>query len=232
MKNTVIIGAGKGIGFASAQILNNNNHQVFAFTRNLTEDLASLNISSKEFDSNDFESSAFNHLPEIIDNLIFCPGSILLKPFHRISIDEFQADFNQNVLGAIKVVQALLPRLKKSEAASIVLFSTVAVQTGMTFHSSVSASKGAIEGLTRSLAAEFSPSIRVNCIAPSLVETSLSEKLTSTPEKIENAAQRHPLKKIGKVEDLAAMVKFLAEDSSSWITGQVLAVDGGMGVLK
>lgn len=231
MKNTVIIGAGKGIGLATATVLK-EEHKVFAFTRNLTDELLNLDLNSSEFDSNQFENSSFDHLPEQIDNLVFCPGSILLKPFHRIAEAEFQSDFNQNVLGAIRVIQALLPKLKKSPTASIVLFSTVAVQTGMTFHSSVSVSKGAIEGLTRSLAAELSPSIRVNCIAPSLVESSLSEKLTSSPEKIENAAQRHPLKRIGKAEDLASMVKFLVEDSSSWITGQILAVDGGMGVLK
>jgi 3-oxoacyl-[acyl-carrier protein] reductase len=165
-------------------------------------------------------------------SIIFCPGSITLKPFHRITEEEFLADFHQNVLGAAKAIQFFLPRLKKSNQASIILFSSVAAQVGMMFHASVAISKGAIESLTKSLAAEYAPSIRVNCIAPSLTLTSLAEKLTSSPEKIENAAQRHPLKRIGTANDIAEMAVFLSSDKSSWITGQIFHVDGGMSSLK
>ena len=231
MKNIVIIGAGKGIGLKATEILSQAEN-IFAFSRSITPELDDLNSTNLEFDSLLSDYSIFDSLPETIDALVYCPGSINLKPFHRISEDEFLQDYKQNVLGAIKTIQYLLPRLKKSGNGNIVLFSSVAVQIGMTFHSVVSSSKGAIEGLTRSLAAELAPNIRVNCIAPSLTITSLSEKLTATEEKIENAAQRHPLKRIGKTEDIAEMVAFLVSDKSSWITGQILHIDGGMSSIK
>ncbi len=231
MKNIVIIGAGKGIGLKATEILSQAEN-IFAFSRSITPELDDLNSTNLEFDSLLSDYSIFDSLPETIDALVYCPGSINLKPFHRISEDEFLQDYKQNVLRAIKTIQYLLPRLKKSGNGNIVLFSSVAVQIGMTFHSVVSSSKGAIEGLTRSLAAELAPNIRVNCIAPSLTITSLSEKLTATEEKIENAAQRHPLKRIGKTEDIAEMVAFLVSDKSSWITGQILHIDGGMSSIK
>jgi NAD(P)-dependent dehydrogenase (short-subunit alcohol dehydrogenase family) len=122
--------------------------------------------------------------------------------------------------------------LKKSSHPSVVLFSTVAVQTGMPFHSSIALAKGALEGLTRSLAAEWAPLIRVNAIAPSLTVTPLSEKLTGSAEKIESGAQRHPLKKLGTAENIAQMAHFLLTDSSAWMTGQILHVDGGMSSVR
>lgn len=230
-KNTVIIGAGKGIGLKTCQLLSDSD-TIYALSRTITSEMENTGANCYAFDSNQDDYNLLENLPEVVDHLIFCPGSIVLKPFHRISQDEFQIDFEQNVLGAIKAIQFFLPRLKKSDEASIVLFSSVAAQTGMSFHSSVSLSKGAVEGLTRALAAEFAPTIRVNCIAPSLTLTSLSEKLTNSEEKIENANQRHPLKRIGTVEDLAEMVCFLSSYKSSWITGQIFHVDGGMSSLK
>ena len=119
-------------------------------------------------------------LPELIDGLVYCPGSINLKPFHRLTEADFLTDWQINFMGAVKVIQQLLPALKKAEKPSIVLFSTVAVGTGMPFHASIASAKAAVEGLTRSLAAELAPKIRVNCIAPSLVQTSLAEKLVNT----------------------------------------------------
>ena len=231
MKNIVIIGAGKGIGLKATEILSQSEN-IFSYSRSITPELEDLSSTNFEFDSLQSDYSIFDSLPEVIDALVYCPGSINLKPFHRISEDEFLQDYKQNVLGAIKTIQYLLPRLKKSGNGNIVLFSSVAVQIGMTFHTVVSSSKGAIEGLTRSLAAELAPNIRVNCIAPSLTITSLSEKLTATEEKIENAAQRHPLKRIGKPEDIAEMVAFLVSEKSSWITGQILHIDGGMSTIK
>jgi NAD(P)-dependent dehydrogenase (short-subunit alcohol dehydrogenase family) len=164
--------------------------------------------------------------------LVYFPGSINLKPFRGLKESDFLNDFNINVLGAIKSIQTYTPNLQLSDKASIVLFSTVAVQTGMPFHASIAVSKGAIEGLTRSLAAEFAPKIRVNCVAPSLTHTPMAERLLSTPEKIEASANRHPLKKIGEPKDLANMVEFLLSENASWITGQIMHVDGGMGSIK
>ncbi len=126
----------------------------------------------------------------------------------------------------------ILPRLKKVENSSIVLFSTVAVQTGLPFHTQVAASKGAIEGLTKALAAELAPKVRVNCIAPSLTNTPLAASLLNTDQKVEANAQRHPLKRIGSTEDIANMAMFLLSDKASWITGQILHVDGGMSSIK
>ena len=171
-------------------------------------------------------------LPDQLDGIAYCPGSINLKPFARIKPEDFQADFSLQVVGAIKVLQAIAPRLKTSENASVVFFSTVAVRLGFNFHSQVSASKGAIEGLTRSLAAEWAPQIRVNCIAPSITDTPLASKLLGTDEKKEANAQRHPLKKIGTPEDIAAMAAFLLSDQSSWMTGQILNLDGGLSSIK
>jgi NAD(P)-dependent dehydrogenase (short-subunit alcohol dehydrogenase family) len=134
--------------------------------------------------------------------------------------------------GAIKVIQAVLPALKNSGNASIILFSTVAVQLGLNFHTQVSVSKGAIEGLTKALSAELAPSIRVNCIAPSLTDTPLAASLLNTEQKVEANALRHPLKRIGKVNDISEMACFLLSNKSSWITGQVMHVDGGMSAIK
>lgn len=231
MKNVVIIGSGKGIGLEITRLLSEEDN-VFALSRTISEELENLGVNMLEFDSNKDDYSIIEVFPEYIDSLIFCPGSITLKPFHRISEEEFLTDFHQNVLGATKAIQFFLPKLKKSNQASITLFSSVAAQIGMIFHASVAISKGAIESLTKSLAAEYAPSIRVNCIAPSLTLTPLAEKLTSSPEKIENAAQRHPLKRIGTVNDIAEMAVFLSSDKSSWISGQIFHVDGGMSSLK
>jgi NAD(P)-dependent dehydrogenase (short-subunit alcohol dehydrogenase family) len=135
-------------------------------------------------------------------------------------------DLQINYLGAVKTIQKYLPQLQQSTAPSIVLFSTVAVQKGMPFHASIAGAKGAIEGLTKSLAAEFAPKIRVNAIAPSLTDTPLAEKLLNSETKMASAAERHPLKKIGSVQDLSEAALYLL--NATWVSGQILAVDGGM----
>lgn len=171
--------------------------------------------------------------PETIDGLVYAPGSINLKPFNRLSTNDFKNDFEINVLGAVKSIQKLLPNLKRAETASIVLFSSVAAKLGMPFHASISASKSAIEGLTKSLASEFSSyKIRVNAIAPSLTDTNLSAQLLSSSEKREASAKRHPLQRVGNAAEMAEMASFLLSDKSSWITGQILGIDGGMGSIK
>jgi NAD(P)-dependent dehydrogenase (short-subunit alcohol dehydrogenase family) len=172
-------------------------------------------------------------LPDVLHGLVYCPGTIVLKPFQRLTTDDFLHDLNINFLGAVKVIQNCLSRMKKNPSGgSIVLFSTVAVKTGMAFHASVASAKAAVEGLTRSLAAEFAPRIRVNAIAPSLTETPLAQNLLSSEEKRKASAERHPLKQIGSPQDIAKLAAHLLSDASVWITGQVLHVDGGMSSLR
>jgi NAD(P)-dependent dehydrogenase (short-subunit alcohol dehydrogenase family) len=195
--------------------------------------LDELNVKFSVFDATAGDFSPLEALPDEIHGLVYCPGSINLKPFHRLSKEDFLNDFNQNVLGALQVIQKILPNLKRAGSSSVVMFSTVASKLGMPFHASVAASKSAVEGLTKSLAAEYAANnIRVNCIAPSLTYTPLAEKLLGSPEKREAAANRHPLKALGSAEEMAALVEFFISDKSSWISGQIIGVDGGMGSLK
>jgi NAD(P)-dependent dehydrogenase (short-subunit alcohol dehydrogenase family) len=231
MKNYVVIGASSGIGKELTQILIEAGHKVYGtYCTNKVESDSSL-ASYFYFDATN-EDFSLDELPETVDGLVYCPGSIALKPFARIKTSDFESDFQLQVLGAIKVIQQVLPLLKKSNQASVVLFSTVAAQLGLSYHSQVSVSKSALEGLTRSLAAEFAPHIRVNCIAPSLVETPLAASLLNTEAKIEANNQRHPLKRIGTARDIANMAEFLLSEKSSWLTGQILHVDGGISSIK
>ena len=222
--NIVIIGGNSGIGKKVEEILINEGAKVFSYSRS--------NSGSNHLDIlEDFEE--IPNLPDVVHGLVYCPGTINLKPFKRLKISEFRQDLEINYLGAIKTLQYLESFLKKAKIASVVLYSTVAVQTGLGFHSSVAGAKGAIEGLTRSLAAEWANSgIRVNAIAPSLTDTALANSLLSTDEKKAAAANRHPLGRFGTVDDIASSTVFLLSDKSSWITGQILKVDGGMSVIK
>jgi NAD(P)-dependent dehydrogenase (short-subunit alcohol dehydrogenase family) len=228
--NIAIIGASSGIGLSLARLLANEGHQVFA-TYLRTNPSLEQNIQWFELDvlGNNLDFSGF---AEQIDALVYCPGSINLKSFGRISASDFEADYQLQVLGAIKCIQALLPNLKKSEQASICLFSSVAAQLGMNFHSLVACHKAAIEGLGKALAAEFAPKIRVNVIAPSITQTPLSQALLGTPEKIEAAAKRHPMQQIGHADDIAKFAAFLMSSNAQWITGQVLHIDGGLSSIK
>ena len=231
MANYLIIGGSSGIGSALVAQLIEEGHQVFA-TYNTHPFTSSFpNLSYYSLNVLD-ETLNLSFLPEKLDGIAFCPGAIQLKPFARIQPADFIADYHLQVVGAIKVIQGALPALKNAEQASIVLFSTVAVQLGLNFHSLVSASKGAIEGLTKSLAAELAPKIRVNAIAPSLTNTPLASSLLNSDQKIEANAERHPLKRVGKPEDISAMAAFLLSPKTSWMTGQILSVDGGMGTIK
>lgn len=231
MQNQVIIGASSGIGRALAQLLVNEGHRVYGTFNKTTENRPEGLTGYTHLNVLD-ENPDFSFLPDNIDGLVYCPGAVNLKPFARIKPEDFISDYQLQLVGAVKVVQACLPKLKNSSQASVVLFSTVAVQTGFNFHSLVASSKGAVEGLTKALAAEFAPKIRVNCIAPSITNTPLAGTLLNTDEKKDANAQRHPLKKIGQPEDLANLAAFLLSEKSSWITGQVLHADGGMSSLK
>lgn len=231
MKNYLIIGGSSGIGLSSSELLVKNGHHVFASYNSTLPPAYDSGISFFKYNVLEDENT-FDHLPDQLDGLVYCPGTINLKPFHRITPETFGKDYELQLVGAVKVIQAVLPKLKAAENSSVVLFSTVAVQTGFNFHSLVSAGKGAVEGLTRALAAEFAPKIRVNCIAPSLTNTPLAGRLLNTPEKIDANAERHPLKRIGEPGDMANAVNFLLSDDSSWITGQILKIDGGLSTIK
>jgi NAD(P)-dependent dehydrogenase (short-subunit alcohol dehydrogenase family) len=230
MGNYLVIGASSGIGQAITNQLAAEGHHVFAtFNKNAFE--SSSNITAQYLNILD-EQFNFLNMPTTLDGLVYCPGAINLRPFSRITPNDFTQDFNLQVGGAIKAIQAALPALKHSGNASIILFSTVAVQLGLNFHTQVSVSKGAIEGLTKALSAELAPSIRVNCIAPSLTDTPLASSLLNTEQKVEANVLRHPLKRIGKVSDISEMACFLLSQKSSWITGQIMHVDGGMSTIK
>lgn len=230
MKNYLIIGASTGIGKALAEDMAKKGHRIFGTYNNTISENTS-NIEFQAYNVLDKEASLTN-LPDVIDGFVYCVGSINLKPFARIKSDQFLADYDLQVGGAIRTLQQILPNLKKSEQASVVFFSTVAVQNGFNFHSQVSSSKGAIEGLTRALSAEFAPKIRFNAIAPSLTDTPLASRLLGSDEKKKSNADRHPLKTIGSAENIAKSASFLLSEDSSWMTGQILHPDGGMSSIR
>lgn len=230
MGNFLVIGASSGIGNAIALQLIKEGHEVYGtFNSHPIESVQNFNTHHLNVLD---ESIDFSFIPTTLHGLIYCPGTINLRPFARIQPSDFLQDFNLQVGGAVKVIQAALPALKNSGSASILLFSTVAVQLGLNFHTQVAASKGAVEGLTKALSAELAPNIRVNCIAPSLTDTPLAAILLNSEQKMEANALRHPLKRVGTVNDISEMACFLLSDKSSWITGQILHVDGGMSSIK
>ncbi|NND05285.1 MAG: SDR family oxidoreductase [Saprospiraceae bacterium] len=224
MRNYLVVGGSSGIGEALTEILG-QSHRVYA-TYNSHQKSNDGNVSYHPLNvlSDTFDLS---FLPEKLDGVAYCPGSILLKPFHRFKDEDFMEDYKLQALGAVKTVRQVLPMIKSGDHPSIVFFSTIAVQRGFNFHSLVSMSKGAIEGLTRSLAAELSPTIRINAVAPALTDTPLAAKLLNTPEKSAAHAEKNPLKKVGTPQDIAATAAYLLSPQSGWITGQIFHVDGG-----
>lgn len=227
-KHYAIIGGTSGIGQASVARLRQNGHSLYAATRR-PEILQQLGIPTQFFDALDPAPLTW---PDKLDGFVYFPGSITLKPFHRLNLADFIKDIHINLLGAVHALQSALPALKASQDASVVLFSSVAVDQGMPFHASIAAAKGALEGLARSLAAEWAPLIRVNIIAPSLTDTPLAGSLLSDDAKRAASAKRHPLQRIGNADDVAQIVEFLLSDASRFMTGQTLRPDGGLTSVK
>lgn len=226
-KNILLIGGSHGIGLSIAEELH-ETHNLFVASRS-NEELGRLNATHITFDAT-IDALDTTLLPEEIHGFAYCPGSINLKPFKMLSLDTFEQDMQLNFFSLVKVVKEILPRM--IAGSSMVFFSTVAVGTGMPFHTSVAAAKGAIEGFAKSMAAEYAPKIRVNVVAPSLVDTPLASRLLSNDRKREMMSQRHPLKRVGEAKDIANIAVFLLSDKSTWMTGQIVGVDGGMSTLN
>ncbi|WP_299127764.1 SDR family oxidoreductase [uncultured Winogradskyella sp.] len=223
MSRLIVIGGSKGIGNAIVTSLLSSYDEVVNISRTAPEESYS-NLKHYKCDVTNDE------LPDIdsADGLVYCPGSINLKPISRLSIDDFKNDFEINVLGAVKAVQKYLPALKNGHYPSIVLFSTVAAKLGMPFHASVAASKSAVEGLAKSLGAELAPTIRVNAIAPTVTDTDLASKLLRNERMIENMNERHPLKKYLQPQEVADMAGFLLSEKAASLSGQVFEMDCGI----
>lgn len=227
-QNAVLIGGSYGVGAELARMLLAGGYSLQLFSRTQPQEPA---LIPHWFPFN-AENADNLVVPNQISAFAYLPGSIHLKPFTSFKESDFLNDLQVNFLQLIPILQKCYPSLKASGNASVTLFSTVAVQTGMPFHTSVASAKGAVEGLARALAAEWAPNVRVNVVAPSLTNTPLAEKLLNSDAKIDNASQRHPLKRIGQPADIAAAAYYLLSNQSGWITGQVISVDGGMSSLK
>lgn len=227
MSTFLFAGASSAIAKETAKLLQSKGNKIIGISTKASD------YAYDEFHQIEkYEHGNFPNIDADLDGLVYFPGTINLKPFHRLTSSDFSNDFSINALGATAFVQAYLNNLKKAENPSIVFISTVAVSIGLPFHSSISMAKGAIEGLTKALAAELAPSIRVNCVAPSLVNTPLGDKFINTPEKLEAMQKRNPLRKVGEAGDVANAIAFLLGKESAWISAQTIAVDGGMNNLK
>jgi NAD(P)-dependent dehydrogenase (short-subunit alcohol dehydrogenase family) len=227
MKNILLIGGSHGIGLSIVKELQ-ETHKLFIASRT-DESLSHENITHIEFDATKDDLNV-SQLPEKLDGFVYCPGTINLKPFKMMGMDTIKEDMELNFFSMVRVVKLVISKMQ--EGSSMVFFSTVAVGTGMPFHTSVAAAKGAIEGFAKSMAAEYAPKVRVNVIAPSLVDTPLASRLLNNDKKRESMDERHPLKRVGTPEDIANSAVFLLSDKSTWITGQVIGVDGGLSTLN
>ena len=226
MKTIVIIGGSKGIGKAISNALLDQN-SVINISRSQPE-FSHRNLTHYNCDI------LTDELPDLekVDTLIYCPGSINLKPFERLKIEDFKHDYEINFIGAVKAIQKYLPNLKATDNANILLFSTVASKLGMPFHTSVASVKSAIEGLVKSLAAEYAPKIRINAIAPTVTDTTLAVKLLRNDRQKEQMIERHPLKKYLNPEEVAEMAAFLISDKAASMSGQIFEMDCGITTFK
>ncbi|WP_299061968.1 SDR family oxidoreductase [uncultured Polaribacter sp.] len=222
MNKILVIGGSKGIGNAIINSLVEENSVI-----NISRTAPLLTHTNLTHFNCDVLSDELPNIEEI-DAIIYCPGSINLKPISRLKLEDFRNDFEINVIGAVKVIQQYLPILKKGNKPSILLFSTVAAKLGMPFHASVAAAKSAVEGLTKSLGAELAPTIRVNAIAPTVTDTELASKLLRNERMIESITERHPLKKYLDPKEVADMATFLISDKASSISGQIFELDCGI----
>ena len=231
-KTVLVVGGTSGIGQAVVHDLLEKNARVLVAARSAPDEAIADRVEYLPLDVTE-PGDSLAELPATLHGLVYCPGSINLKPFTALKPDDFLADFELNVLGAVRVIKAALKPLRVAQGASVVLYSTVAVQLGLNYHTSVATAKGALEGLGRSLAAELaSKQVRVNLIAPSLTDTPLAKSLLGTDDKKEASRQRHPIGRYGEADDIARATVFLLSGDSSWITGQVLHVDGGLSTLR
>lgn len=220
-----IVGHRQGIGRALTELLLSQGHSVIGVSRG-PMDLVAPGLQSIEKDVRDLQTE---DLPPALSGLVYAPGSINLKPFKSLKEQDFLEDFAINALGAARTCQMAERALKEGQG-SVLLFSTVAVSQGMPFHASIAMAKGAVEGLTRSLAAEWAPSVRVNAIAPSLTNTPLAAKLLGNEARAQAAAERHPLKQVGQASDIAALAATVLQ--SPWMSGEIIGINGGMGRLR
>lgn len=227
-KNILLIGGTQGIGNAIVEQINEGN-TIYVASR--TQENLPAGVTHIAFDAltDELDTSA---LPEVLHGFVYCPGSINLKPFKMLKQEHFEEDMRINFFSLLKVTRTVLPLLLKQAGSSMVFFSTVAVGKGMPFHTSVAAAKGAIEGFAKALAAEVAPTVRVNVIAPSLVDTPLAGRLLNSEDKKEKMGELHPLKRVGTATDIANAAAFLLSDKSSWITGQIIGIDGGKSTLN
>lgn len=225
----LIIGGTNGIGKAIAERLIGQGLPVITVGRSANAPSGVLEHVVSDVVRNGLPT---DRIPERLAGMAYCPGSIVLKPLRSTTLDDLRLALEVNLIGAFRCAQATSESLKRTPCSSMLFFSSVAVGQGMPFHTAIAAAKGGVEGLVRSLAAELAPQVRVNCIAPGLTRTTLSDKLLNTPEKEKASADRHPLKRVGNVHDIAAMATLLLTPDGSWISGQVIGVDGGLSSLR
>jgi NAD(P)-dependent dehydrogenase (short-subunit alcohol dehydrogenase family) len=223
----LVIGGTSGIGRATVRHLVERGRSIGVLARNEPEESLGESVEFMKCDVLSEEGEALT-APDTLSGVVYCPGSITLKPFEHTSEEQFHRDWEINVKGAIRVLRQAAPSLKAFDGVSnVLLFSTVAAQVGMKYHASIASAKGALEGLVRSLAAEWAPSVTVNALAPTLTETPLASDLLDSETRREQALERHPTKEINDSEDVGRLAASILAGELN-VTGQIFPVDGGL----